>query len=367
MCKENGRSLVRVLLLLGLVVLPSEAPLVAAPEAEYPTLPADGVPYHFEAKERIVAIGDIHGNFDGMVTILKERQLVDEDGHWIGGKAHVVFMGDLNGKGDDTRLVLDFIIRLTEQARTSGGMVHALIGNHEARHVTGDLSTTTTGEVSEFYDFKHTERVDVLKEKAKFKGVKRKEIAFVAAVQGDSKYAKWFRERNQYVRIGNPETGYFGFVHAGARRWMAGREGEINATTRRWIEYYQGVGPKPPKATRWTIASADSPSWDRRLTRNDLKKQHVDDIVEGLGIKLLVVGHKPTESGKIEKLYGGKVVLTDTGIHAESNVESLAAVEIREGALEVVDGIQRRVEARARAEELDRRSLCANLGWEALQ
>ena len=37
------------------------------------------------AGERVVAIGDIHGNYDGFVSILQRAGLVDDDVHWIGG------------------------------------------------------------------------------------------------------------------------------------------------------------------------------------------------------------------------------------------------------------------------------------------
>jgi hypothetical protein len=355
----------RILLRMWLV-LSCSIPSLSAWADERATLPADGIPFQFEAHGRIVAIGDIHGNFDGMLTILRNRQLVDVAGEWIGGNAHVVFLGDLNGKGKDTRLVMDFIIRLSEQAHASGGMVHSLIGNHEARHISGDLSTTTRGEVADFQDFEPTDRAEVLYEMEKFKGAKRSEVAFVSAIQGETKYAKWFRQRNQYIRIGNAETGYFGFVHAGLRRWMSGREAEINSTTRRWIEYYQGVGPKPPKSTHWTLVSENSPSWDTRLPTEDLKSKHIDDILSGFGIKNLIIGHQPTSSGNIETIYDAKIVMADTGIHIHSEAEALAAVEIADGKINPVNDIARRVETRARPRVMARRSPCSILEWDLL-
>ena len=47
-----------------------------------------------EAPSRIVAIGDIHGNYEGFKTILTEAGMIDEKNRWIGGNAVLVQTGD---------------------------------------------------------------------------------------------------------------------------------------------------------------------------------------------------------------------------------------------------------------------------------
>jgi len=47
------------------------------------------------AGERIVAVGDIHGSYDGLVSILQRAELIDAETHWVGGGATMVQVGDI--------------------------------------------------------------------------------------------------------------------------------------------------------------------------------------------------------------------------------------------------------------------------------
>ncbi len=48
---------------------------------------------------RIVAIGDLHGDFEGYAEIMEMAGLRDREGHWIGGKTHLVQTGDIADRG----------------------------------------------------------------------------------------------------------------------------------------------------------------------------------------------------------------------------------------------------------------------------
>jgi hypothetical protein len=39
------------------------------------------------ASPRVVAVGDIHGDFDALVEVLQETGLMDAEQRWIGGKS----------------------------------------------------------------------------------------------------------------------------------------------------------------------------------------------------------------------------------------------------------------------------------------
>ena len=89
------------------------------------------------AGERIVAIGDIHGNYDGFVSILQRAGLVDRDTHWIGGETTLVQTGDIFDRGLGVFKVLDLLMRLEGEAAAAGGQVIVLLGNHEGMNLTG--------------------------------------------------------------------------------------------------------------------------------------------------------------------------------------------------------------------------------------
>ena len=48
---------------------------------------------------RIVAVGDVHGDYDQFVSILLSAGLVDSEMNWTGGKAHLVQLGDVLDRG----------------------------------------------------------------------------------------------------------------------------------------------------------------------------------------------------------------------------------------------------------------------------
>src|SRR3954454_15567465 len=100
--------------------------------------------------ERVVAVGDVHGDYTDFVSVLRAARLIDDKGKWIGGKAHLVQTGDVVDRGADLRKVLDLLMSLEKQAAKAGGQVHALIGNHEAMNLYGDLRYTTPGEFAAF-------------------------------------------------------------------------------------------------------------------------------------------------------------------------------------------------------------------------
>jgi hypothetical protein len=95
------------------------------------------------APARVLAIGDIHGAYDEFVTILKRAGLVNEALAWSGGRATLVQTGDYTDRGTDVRKVLDLLMRLEREAKTAGGQLVTLLGNHEVMNLIGDWRDVT--------------------------------------------------------------------------------------------------------------------------------------------------------------------------------------------------------------------------------
>lgn len=93
----------------------------------------------------IVAIGDVHGDFDSFTALLRRLALIDKQNHWAGGKTVFVQVGDLIDRGPKPREALDLMMSLQKEAAQAGGTVIPLIGNHEAMNVMGDLRYVTVG------------------------------------------------------------------------------------------------------------------------------------------------------------------------------------------------------------------------------
>lgn len=98
--------------------------------------------------ERIVAIGDVHGDHQALVSILTETGLIDDDLFWVGGNATLVQLGDFLDRGPDTRSVMDLLMRLQQEAPSSNGRVVVLMGNHEAMSILGELGDASAASLA---------------------------------------------------------------------------------------------------------------------------------------------------------------------------------------------------------------------------
>jgi len=227
--------------------------------------------------KRIVAVGDVHGDYGQFVKVLRYVRVINKNGKWIGGKTHLVQTGDVFDRGPDSRKAMDLLIKLEKQAAKAGGAVHALIGNHEAMVLRGDWRYVHPGEWQAF-------------------GGKNK---FRLAVSAKGKYGKWIRSHNAVIKINDVL-----FVHAG----LTGRYGtmsldEINKGVRQGLQAGGGMG-----------RDKAGPLWYRGLAKgNDegVAKQ-VEPIFKMHEAKHIVIGH--SVAGRIVPKAGGKVILIDVGM-----------------------------------------------------
>jgi Calcineurin-like phosphoesterase len=134
-------------------------------------------PAIFDAVEKIVVYGDIHGDYDIAVEMLEAADLIrynnaEKDYDWIGGNTYVVQVGDQvdrcrpipggppckdpkatkNDEDSDVK-ILKLYNRLDKQARQDGGMVISLLGNHELLNATGYMQYVSHAGLKGFEDY----------------------------------------------------------------------------------------------------------------------------------------------------------------------------------------------------------------------
>src|SRR3954470_8409708 len=99
---------------------------VSAPapvKAEYPRALDRDPSFQCPAAERIVAIGDLHGDVNALRAALRLGGAIDEAGRWIGKKLVVVQTGDQLDRGDDEPQIIELFARLRAEAQAAGGAV----------------------------------------------------------------------------------------------------------------------------------------------------------------------------------------------------------------------------------------------------
>jgi hypothetical protein len=113
---------------------------------------AESVKTPTEPPDTVVAIADVHGDFDDFVAILQHTGLIDKQNHWTGGKTTFVQVGDMLDRGPKPREVMDLMMALEKEAAQAGGGVVSLLGNHEMMNIMGDLRYVTLVNYASFAD-----------------------------------------------------------------------------------------------------------------------------------------------------------------------------------------------------------------------
>jgi hypothetical protein len=188
-----------------------------------------------QAPARIVAVADVHGAFEELVSVLQRTGLIDGDRRWVGGPTTLVQTGDVVDRGRRTRECLDLLMNLERQADKVGGSLIPLFGNHEIMNIMSDLRYVTP----EIYGTFATDKSEKVREAAyqgylKFNAAHRGHahpsvfpdseegrakwmkahppgyFEYVDAMGPDGVYGRWLRKHRAVVKVGDGL-----FVHGG--------------------------------------------------------------------------------------------------------------------------------------------------------
>jgi hypothetical protein len=287
--------------------------------------------------DRIVAVGDVHGAYDRYVEILKTAGIIDEGGHWSGGKTHFVQLGDVVDRGDDSRKALDLLRRLEREARSAGGYLHMLLGNHEAARMLGDMRLTAAGEYAAFTNADSpTTRDRYLRGSNLASGtdgenvLRQTPLGLVELRQAfgrDGEYGRWLRPQPAVIKIDG-----FVFVHGGISPAVAPLGcAAINDQVRRELTNDLDKTRASPMTS--LVARVDGPLWYRGLAQEpDTFAPQVTEVLTRLGARALIIGHTVSTTGRIATRFDGRVIQIDTGMQpAYVQGGRASALEIHDG------------------------------------
>src|SRR6185437_12008730 len=82
--------------------------------------------------ERIVAVGDLHGDYQAWLDIARAAGIMDSAGHWARGRTTLVQLGDIVDREPDSLQIIRSLQQLEAEAPRAGGRVVVVLGNHEA-------------------------------------------------------------------------------------------------------------------------------------------------------------------------------------------------------------------------------------------
>lgn len=301
-------------------------------------------PIVMEKVKRIIAIGDIHGDFNLAIESFKLAELVDSDMKWIGKDTIVVQVGDqidscrptpdndcqnksiMSDKNSDVKII-EFFNEMDEKARKEGGMVISLLGNHEIMNVQGNFGYVSKENMDDF----------------EYQNLKGKDGRYEAFEQGGPFSKMMACTRHSTVIVGSHI-----FVHAGILPALITRLEKImgpvalnaeiskymleyaylNQTVRKWM-----LGKLKTNSDMKAIlnSSKTSPFWPRIYGNikpgepysNQMCQKYLKPVLDTLKMGHMIIGHTPQgfdgnpkndgENSGINATCGGKVFRVDGG------------------------------------------------------
>ena len=266
-------------------VEPGSLPSAAAFDGE----PPPPTSYRFAEPQRLVAIGDLHGNLEATRQALKVAGAVDQAGNWAGGKLVVVQVGDLLDRGHEERPILTWLERLNVQARAAGGAVHVLNGNHETMNVGGDFHSVTPLGFQAFANFRPLSSMSSAVYSFPLQIHGR-----AAAFMPGAKFARLLARHPTIIVVGGTL-----FVHGGVLpKHVDYGIGRINSELSRWMS---GGTSRPPLSAY----QQDSPVWTRYYSPEDPNDESrtremcetLEQVLASLSVDRMVIGHTVQANG----------------------------------------------------------------------
>jgi hypothetical protein len=273
----------------------------------------EAFPTRFGAAERVIAIGDLHGDLEAARQALRLGGAIDANDQWIGGDLVVIQTGDILDRGDEEEAVIRLFQRLQEEAEQAGGAVHVLNGNHELMNAYHDFRYVTPGGFVDFEDMAVVDAADSL-----LASLEPDQRARAAAFVPGGPFARLLAQQNTVVIVGNSL-----FVHGGILPEHVDRGlDRMNEEIRAWLraEVPQPLWIRGDRSPVWTRLFSGEPNVEACDT--------LSSVLDRLEVERMVVGHTVRRTG-VTSFCGGRVWCIDVGMAAHYGGRP-AVLEIRE-------------------------------------
>lgn len=287
--------------------------------------------------QKLIAISDIEGNFNGFYSFLVKNKVMDKSYRWTFGKGHLVLNGDFVDRGEHVTAVLWLIYHLEQQAALAGGKVHYILGNHEILNMYGNIS---------YAQYKYRQAAKQISKEADWDRANK-------FIYGERSFiGRWLRSKNVMEKIGD-----YIFVHAGLNSILVDEgitQTQINDIAKR----YYGRNPDADSLDRKAyliLKSNHSPYWDRTLSMNIFYKiqylyrapfkpipsaqseQDLEKVLKYYKASRIIVGHSIVSDIKSD--YKDRVIKIDLKHGQEKFSGRTKGLLIEKGQLYILDDL----------------------------
>lgn len=265
------------------------------------TISACSVESPDRSNDRLVAIGDLHGDIGSARQAFRLAGAIDESDRWVGNNLTVVQLGDAIGRSYQDREVLDFLLALQQEAKSSGGKLHLLIGNHEVFGARLELRWVHEDAYDAFASIPGLNLDD-----PRLADLPVQQRSRGAALLPGGHYARQLSEFPAVLRVGDTV-----FVHGGVTpHWAKYGIDQINEDVRMW---FKGETDEPVSTLGMDPGYFDDNVMQSRHFSNEYADCNMlGESLDILGAKRMVVAH--TVQQTITSKCDGRVWAIDTGM-----------------------------------------------------
>lgn len=262
--------------------------------------------YKYKNIKKILALGDVHGEYTAFRNYLISNGIIDSDHNWTWGDGHLVLLGDLFDRGTRVTESLWLIHQLDLKSREHGGRVHLLLGNHEIMVMINDIRYVS----KKYMLFSNY----FLRSYASF-------------YDRNTELGRWLRSRSVIIKINDHV-----FSHAGISSTIKDNDltiERINFLVQNFLE----DDPKAPnlfaKETNIVLGKY-GPLWYRGYLYDFpdvslIEEDQVGHILSFLEAKKMVIAH--SEVKNISSLFNRQVIAIDVPIHPRDIISEGLLIE----------------------------------------
>ena len=254
-------------------------------------------PADFSGVGKLVAISDIHGQYELMAELLRTHGVIDDAGDWAFGDGHLVVNGDIFDRGDGVTDAIWLVYKLEQQAAMAGGKVHYLLGNHEIMNLKNDLR---------YVNKKYRYTTALLR------------TPYPALFGPETYLGRWIRTKPAVISINDMV-----FVHAGLSITCLNLGlsfDEINEAFQERIIDLPEEQIEADSVLR-VLYGISGPIWYRGYFSKDFTKAQARLLLKRLKKKHIIVGHTPFP--QIVSLFKRRIIGVDSTIQSGIDGEVL--------------------------------------------
>ena len=246
--------------------------------------------WQYRQPEKVFVMSDPHGRLDCVISLLQGNGVIDKNYNWSFGSNHLMVIGDIFDRGADVLPILWLIYKLEFEAKTVGGRVTTILGDHEEMIMRDNLKYTYA-------------KYNTLSQRAM--NMTYGKMWGLTNVMGN-----WLRSKNTIQIVGENL-----YVHAGLSKAFMEREEtipEINELVSKSIYLSKEERKKqyPDIADFLYSDSYNGPLWYRGMVKtgsdySPIKEADVDKLLAEYDVKRIIIGH--TENSRVKYTYNKKV------------------------------------------------------------